>query len=363
MQKDLAYWVALASDGQIGAKTFAKLLARFETIEEVWMTSYSMLLESQIPKKFVDIILEIRKNVDPSEELEKLKKLNIKCVTIKDKNYPRLLKEIPDSPALLYYKGELKSVDEISLAVVGSRKYSDYGRQTTFKITRELSEAGLVIISGLALGIDSFAHLAALDVNSRTIAVLANGLDSIYPLAHYGLAKKILDKGGAIISEFPPGTPALRYNFPVRNRIIAGLSLGTLVVEGALQSGSLITARCALDYNREVFAIPGDIRSKISEGPNYLIKSGAKLVTDSQDVIEELNLDVKIKTEEAKKIIPDSHEEEIILGFLEKDKPIHVDKLSKVTKLDIKVLNSKLSLMEIKGKIRNIGASNYLLGH
>jgi len=363
MQKDIKYWLALASNGQIGAKTFAKLLARFNSMEEVWCASIKKLKNMQIPDNVIKLVLEIKSNTNPDAELNKINKLGIKVVTIKDENYPKLLKQIPDAPAVLYYKGEFCDSDEFSVAVVGSRKYSDYGRRTTIDITEKLANEGITIISGLALGIDSFAHQATLKMKKRTIGVLANGLDTIYPLSNQGLARLVLNNNGAIVSEFPPGMPALKHNFPVRNRIIAGLSLGTLVVEGELKSGSLITAQCALDYNREVFAVPGSIYSSVSDGPNFLIKSGAKLVTSYNDILEELNFDVKMRISEAKKIIPDSREEAIILKFVNYDNPIHIDKLIKLTKLDIITLSSKLSLMEIKGKIKNIGASNYLLGH
>jgi DNA processing protein len=293
--------------------------------------------------------------------MEKLAKENVSVITIKDEKYPKLLREIYNPPALLYYKGRLEE-DEFAIAVVGTRKCTSYGKQVTSEITRDLANNGITIVSGLALGIDTLAHQAALEVNEKTIAVLGSGLDAqnIYPVTNCHLAEKIIETGGTLISEHPLGTLPLKFNFPQRNRIIAGLTLGTLVVEAPLTSGALITAKFALEFNREVFAVPGSIYSENSAGPNNLIKMGAKAVASAADILEALNLQRAIEYVEAKKIVPDSKNEAILLEYLSKE-PVHIDILIKQSKLDTATVNSTITMMEIKGKVRNLGGSQYVL--
>jgi len=328
-------------------------------MDEAWHAARDKFDKFRIDGKIYKNIQEVKVKIDPDREMSKINNLEISAITIKDKDYPKTLKEISDPPALLYYKGDIGNFDGLALAVVGSRKYTSYGERTVEKIVKPLAKAGLVIVSGLALGIDTLAHRATLDAEGKTIAVLGNGLDSIYPATNKSLMLDIVKKGGAIISEFPVGTPSYKYNFPFRNRIIAGLAQGTLVVEAALESGSLITARAALDYNREVFAVPGSIFSESSEGPNNLIKMGAKVVTSAEDVLSELNIKGVSNLQEARKIIPDSREEAIILEIL-KETPVDIDKIVKTTKLDIVKINQTLTLMEMKGKVRNLGGNQYI---
>lgn len=360
---DLPYYLALAANLKIGAKTFQKLANAYSNMQKVWLADSDDLINKRLSPDIIKNIKEAKKITTPEQEITKLKKYKISAITIKDEKYPRLLREIPDPPAVLYYRGEILPEDSLAIAIVGSRKYSLYGKEVAEDLARNLAESGMTIISGLALGIDGIAHGAVLNSRlGRTIAVLANGLDSIYPHSHRNLAEKIIAGRGAVISEFPPGTPALKHHFPVRNRIIAGLSLGVIVIEGALASGSLLTAKSSLDYNREVFAVPGNIYSETSAGPNNLIKMGAKLVTESQDILDELNIKSRANHVKARKVIPDSREEAEIIKVLDKTNPVHIDNLAKITRLNISVLNSKLVLMEMKGKVRNLGASQYVLG-
>lgn len=361
-KEETKYFVALSQEPKIGARTLLKLVRRFRRLADVWGADYADFKKKQIPENIIQLIISLRKKVDPEKEMEKIKKLGISVVTISDKHYPRLLKEIPDPPALLYIKGEIRPEDELAVAVVGSRKYTSYGARVCEFIASELAAAGLTIVSGLALGIDTFAHKVTLSLNNgRTIGVLACGLDQIYPHPNQDLARRIIDGHGAIISEFPLGTPALPHHFPIRNRIIAGLSLGVLVVEASLESGSFLTARSALEYNREVFAVPGNIFSDKSIGTNNLIKSGAKLTLSAQDVLEELNLQSKTQKIKAQKILPDTKEEAEILKHLRQDDPTHIDQLVLKSGLDIAKVNSTLILMEMKGKIRNLGANQYVI--
>jgi len=285
---------------------------------------------------------------------------NIGKITIRDKDYPTSLKEISDPPKELYIKGKIIPQDKVAVGVVGTRKYTPYGKQVTFDIVGKLARMGITIVSGLARGIDTFAHQAALEANGRTIAVLGSGLDkaSFFPPPNYYLGEKISQQG-AVISEYPIGVHGTKFTFPQRNRIISGLSLGVVVVEAPKESGALITAALALEQNREVFAIPGSIYEKNSVGTNRLIKLGAKLVIDVEDILEELNLS-HLLTLEKKKIKPENKEEEIILSVLSAQ-PTHIDEVIKKSNLTPGIVNSTLMILELKKAVRNLGKGNYIL--
>ncbi len=261
--------------------SFKKLLENFSSLEEAWQSNLEGILEKNIIEK----IKWKKPKINPDKEYEKLTKKGIKVLTIKDKNYPKLLKEIYAPPAILYIKGKLS---EPCLSIVGSRQLSPYGYRTAPKLSFDLAKKGLTIVSGLAKGIDTLAHQAALKANGKTIAVLGSGLDNIYPRDNKKLFEEIT-QNGAVISEFPLGAPPKGQHFPQRNRIVSGLSLGVLVIEAGERSGSLITARQALEQNRDVFAVPGPINSLTSAGTNGLNKMGAKPVTEANDILEELS--------------------------------------------------------------------------
>lgn len=280
-----------------------------------------------------------------------------KTIHLKDKSYPRLLKEIHDPPEVLYIKGEIKPEDELALAVVGTRKCTSYGEEVTERLVGDLVAYGLTIVSGMALGIDAVAHQTALRCGGRTIAVLGTGIDIIYPAENKSLARRIV-QNGAILSEFDPGTEAAPWTFPRRNRIISGLSLGVLVVEAPEQSGALITANLASEQNREVFAVPGPTFSEASVGTLKLIQQGAKLVRTVDDILAELNLEARRGAAEARKVIPESPEEEAILKLL-KTEPRSVDFLVRESKLGASAVLATLSTMEITGKVRNLGGQVY----
>jgi DNA processing protein len=358
---DLVFWNALALFPKFGPKRFKKIYSYFPNMKEAFHASFNQLKEAGLEEEIISEFQEKRKEIEPEKEWEKLEKEGIKILTIKDKNYPAHLKEIYNSPAFLYYKGELQK-DEYSLSIVGTRKMTSYGKQAVLEIAGHLAQNGLTIVSGLALGIDALAHQAALDVKARTIAVLGGGIDrrTLYPSRNLGLAEKIVGQGGAIISEYPIGTLPLKQNFPYRNRIISGLSLGVLIIEAPQDSGALITARYALEQNREIFALPGSIYSPASLGPNNLVKMGAKLITSASDILEELNLLQAISFIEAKKIVPDTKEEALILEHLSRE-PLHIDKIVELTKLDTATVNSVLVMMEMKGKVRDLGGMSYIV--
>lgn len=357
MDQEKKYWVALSTHQKIGARTFAKLYKRFRNLSRVWDASRESLARAGLDLGQIEAVEEVIKTKNPDQELKKLETYQVKILIYPDKNYPKLLKEICDPPGLLYLKGEILPQDELALAVVGSRKFTPYGQRATEYLVEPLAQRKITIVSGLALGIDALAHHAALEAGGRTIAVLGCGLDQIYPVSNIRLADKILQGNGAIISEFPLGTPALRFNFPIRNRIIAGLSLGTLVIECAGGSGSLLTAASALDYNREVFAVPGAIFSETAFGTNRLIKMGAKMVTSYEDILDELALEERKEFQKVQEIVPDSHEEEILLELLRE--PRLVDAMVEKSKLPASVVNATLIQLEMKGKISNLGGTRY----
>ncbi|MDP3003995.1 MAG: DNA-processing protein DprA [Candidatus Azambacteria bacterium] len=285
----------------------------------------------------------------------------IEIIKKSSRDYPKILKEIHNAPKQLYVRGSLPKDHNLNFAIVGTRAASEYGKTLAFKIAKELAELGFNIISGLALGIDTQAHLGALEGKGKTTAVMGSAIDdnSIYPSENLNLVKKIISSGGAVISEYEPGTKSEIWFFPERNRIIAGLSQGVLVVEAPEKSGALITARLALEQNREVFAIPGSIFSKNSYGTNYLIKSGAKMVTTVDDILEELNL-TDLKTEKGIKEEENlTEEEKIILKIIEKE-PIHIDKICKISKMAAGQVLSIVSVLEIGGIIKNIGGSKFV---
>lgn len=282
----------------------------------------------------------------------------IKTLTINSPEYPESLKEIKDPPQILYYRGELKK-EEKCLAVVGARRCSSYGKQAAEKISQELIDAGLTIISGLAPGIDTVAHRTAVKNKKRTIAVLGTGLDddTIYPQENLKLAQEILENGGCLISEYPTGIHGTKFTFPQRNRIISGLSLGVLVVEAKRKSGALITAGWARQQGKKFFAVPGSIYSINSKGCHYLIKKGAKLVESANDILEDLNFNL-LQIDFNKIITGENEEENLIIEIL-KEETLYIDKIIEKTNLPVAKVSSTLANLEIKGKVRNLGDNTY----
>jgi len=284
----LAYWIAFSRILGIGPIRFKLLLDFFnDDVAAAWQATRKELAQAGIDSKTIDGFLEQRASITPQQELERLDRLRIQAITWNDKAYPPLLREIDYAPSVLYVRGTLTEADQFALAVVGTRNLSTYGQQVTERIVTELAKGQVTVVSGLAHGIDTVAHKAALDAGGRTLAVLASGLDTIYPAENLGLARRIVESGqGALLSEFPLGVRPESGNFPARNRIISGLSLGVLVVEAPEKSGALITARRALEQGRDVFAVPGSILSSRSAGVNKLIQDGARPVMDVKDILE-----------------------------------------------------------------------------
>lgn len=358
----MKYLHALNKIEGVGSQKMKSLITAFGTAENVWQASRADLQKvlggDILPER---IFLE-KQRIDPNAEWEEINKAGITLIDFRSSAYPKLLREIHNPPFVIYARGKLVFDNAPTIAIVGSRKFSTYGEQLTNAFARDLATAGFTIVSGLALGIDAISHRGALEVQGKTIAVLGGGIDdkSIHPRANFSLAQEIIASDGLVMSDYPPGTPATAQTFPARNRIIAGLALGTLVVEAGEKSGTLITAKMTLESNREVFAIPGSIFSPTSIGTNNLIKSGAKMVTCVQDILEEFNLSQKIKAKEMTPRLAENKEEEILLSLLS-DVPIHIDNIAKKSKLAVPAISATLLLMELKGWVKNMGGQNYIL--
>ena len=355
----LRYWIGFSKVPGIGPARLRALLDYYGDIEIAWQANPGELRAMGLDKRSVENLVRTRTNIELDLELDKLDKLGVTVLTWESQAYPKLLKTIYNPPATLYIRGALTAEDDWAIAVVGTRRATVYGKECTRVLVRDLIGNKLTIVSGLAYGIDTEAHKTAVAANGRTIAVLGCGVDVIYPAENRKLSQAIIENG-ALVSEYPLGTKPESGNFPYRNRIISGLSLGTLIVEGAIQSGARITADNALEQGREVFAVPGPILSKSSAGPNHLIQNGAKLVTQVNDILEELNLTMMIQQTEARAIIPDNDVEASLLEQLSSE-PIHIDDLGQATKLSAADIASALTLMELKGMVRQVGGMNYVI--
>jgi len=330
----------------------------FGSWEKVWQASEKILRQA-LSDDIVQAILESRHKFKPENEIHIAKEVGFEVVEYGDKQYPVKLKEVPDPPALLYVKGSLDSLKQVCVSVVGSRRATQYGYMVTDTIFRPIAQYNITIVSGLALGIDTAAHKASVEGGGKTIGVLGCGLDQVYPASNRNLAQRIIDTGGGLISEFAPGLPSYRSNFPIRNRIIAALSDLTIVIEALPDSGALITAKAALEYNREVGAVPADINRPQGEGPNNLIKMGAIPITSSADVLEGLGLvgeDVKTEDLNTEKL---AESEKIIFGLLSRE-PAHIDKIAMLSQINIAEVNSILVMLELRGIVKNLGANQFI---
>jgi DNA processing protein len=363
-------WVELNMTPGIGPRAAAKLLERFGSAEAVYKATRAELEHLRLPPEAVDTIIARELLARAEAEINEVKKLGGDILLLDDGVYPSSLREIYDPPIVLYVKGAWSDcLDRPCIGVVGSRRCSTYGQNAATMLARDLAERGVTVVSGFARGIDAAAHRGALEASGRTVAVLGTGIDEVYPRDHKKLAAEILDRGGALVSQFPLGTPPVSENFPYRNRIISGLSLGVVVVEASENSGSLITARLAMEQNREVFAVPGNITSRNSFGTNYLIKgAGAKLVQQWQDIATELPQPVAASLlpppfGERKKetpvvdrlaFVPEglSAAEMSVFKLLTPDSPAHVDWLFDKSQLPISELTAALLNLEIRELVR-----------
>lgn len=352
------YWVGFNLVKGIGPSRLRALWAYFNhDIEAAWHADSQDLLNAGLGEQAVSAFLQFRKAPNLEPVFEKMQKVHARICTLDDDEYPALLKEVLDGPPIFYIRGQLFPEDDLSLAIVGTRKSTTYGEQVTRRMATAMAQARVTIVSGLARGLDTIAHESALAAGGRTIVVLGNGIEQIYPSENRALAVKIIEEGvGAVLTEYPPGTPPIAENFPARNRIISGLSLGVLIVEAPSSSGALLTAQFALEQNREVFAIPGHITSPNSQGTNRLIQEGAKLVMHPEDILEELNLSrYTLQTRQAvKSIVPDSPEEARLLALIALE-PLHIDEISIQSDLPIYQVASMMTMLELKGLVQSVG--------
>lgn len=352
--RDILIW--LNNIKGVSNNTINILEEHFGQLSVIWEVSNKDIYAiKSIRSDIKQAIISSRNDSYYEKIVKKIENQKIKVLTILDENYPEKLIHIYQPPKVLYLKGSVLEKDNISLSIVGSRKATCYGKWVSEKIAKELSELGITIVSGMANGIDSMAHIGAIKGRGRTLAVLGSGVDVIYPKKNKKLYKDIINNG-AVLSEYPVGCKPLRQNFPVRNRIISGLSLGVLVVEATEKSGSLITTNHALEQGRDVFAIPGNINSIYSKGTNKLIKDGAKIVTSIDDIIEEIVLLKDIyKNNEKKEMNYDNlNVVEMKVVKCINNGPIHCDMISYNTGINISELNSILTILEMKGIIKQL---------
>ena len=360
MTTNIKYWVWLSMIAGLGSRKNMELIKRYGDPEAVWYLEKSELEKLNfLPKAVILQMVDEKFKYNVDVHLERIYKNDIKVVTFKNDLYPVFLKDIHDPPIVIYVKGTIKP-EEKAIAIVGSRKATPYGLQMAKVISRELCKCGITVISGMARGIDSYAHLGALDAGGRTIAVLGCGLDKAYPPENDKMMNRIIETG-AVISEYVPGVMPIPQNFPARNRIISGISMGVVVIEANEKSGSLITADFALEQGREVFALPGNVSSTNSVGTNKLIRDGAKIVTCVEDILEEVHIfrSSKInifdqKDMEKERMFRNLEPDERILAACLQEEPLHIDRIVEKSGLETKTVNAILIMLELKGILNQL---------
>ncbi|MGD8966066.1 MAG: DNA-processing protein DprA [Anaerolineae bacterium] len=358
---DLRYWVGFNRVRGIGPLRLRALLDTYGSIELAWHASAEQLSKVGLDSRSAKNLVQARSELDLDREMERIDAVGAHVLNWESPDYPRLLLQTNAPPPVLYVKGELREEDAWAVAVVGTRRASTYGREVTRRLAGALARNGITVVSGLARGIDGVAHRAALEAGGRTIAVFGCGIDHIYPAEHRKLAAQVATNG-ALVSDYPLGTRPEGRNFPPRNRIISGLSLGVLVTNAGKSSGALITAEFAAEQGRDVFAVPGSILTQGSIGTNRLIQDGAKLVTGAEDILEELNLMMVAEQTQARQVLPEDETEAALLNHLSAE-PTHVDELQQQVDLPISQVTSTLALMELKGMVRQVGGMKYVVAH
>ena len=357
----LKYLLGLSLVDGIGPAKFQALIEYFGDPLQAWQADRDALVRLGLDKRTLNNFLEARQTLDLERKMAEIESAGVTLLPFRSADYPSQLAEIPNPPMLLQMAGEITAADINMIAVVGTRRVTSYGRQMTREIVTGLVRRGITIVSGLARGIDTIAHTTALELGGRTIAVLGSGLGQIYPPENRNLAHDIVKSGqGALLSEYPLDKKPQAKNFPPRNRIISGLTFGSCVVEGQIKSGALITAKFAADQGREVFAVPGNVTSPASEGPNALIQQGAKLVTCVEDILEEINPE-RVRAQVAVQMaLPESAEEAAMLPHLSRS-PQHVDDICRLSGLPASIVGSTLTLLELKGVVTHVGGMKYAL--
>ena len=358
---NLRYWLGFNVVRGIGPVRLRALLDIFGDVCTAWEAPQSALEEAGLDRRSLRNLLKARRQVDLDCLLRKVVAEDVQVFTWEDDDYPSLLWEIDNSPPVIFVKGTLTPADDWAVGMVGTRKLTAYGKEMARRLSGDLARNEITVVSGLARGIDGVAHRAALAAGGRTIAVLGCGVDQVYPPEHRNLAQEI-SANGALISDYPLGTPPEGKNFPPRNRLISGLSLGVVVIEAGERSGALITADFAAEQGREVFALPGNVLSPASKGCNRLLKDGAAVVTEVEDILETLHLTQVVEKKVARQLLPDNATEASIFDQLSST-PTHVDALSRQVELSIEKVSSTLALMELKGLVRRVGPMRYVAAH
>lgn len=342
-----------------GPKRLGLLGNHFETYAEAFSAPTVELIAAGVDAALAQKFTQFRETIDLEAENEKLQNLDIHLISIRDALYPQLLLECGLPPSLLYIRGTIPAPDCAIISVVGTRKITPYGMSTTPRILGPLIDAGILIASGLAYGVDALAHTQAIQKHKPTIAILGGGIDdkTIYPKNHALLAQEVLEKGGCLMSEYPPGTPPFKQNFVARDRIISGIAMGTLIIECSLKSGSLITAQYTLEQNRRLYAVPGPIYAEQSRGPNNLIKMGASVVTEAADILNDLNISQVASPDVAQQDYTPT--EQMVLAILTTE-PMTVDAIIQNSDADASAITTTLTFLEMKGAIRNVGGQQYI---
>jgi DNA processing protein len=355
------YWVGFNLVKGIGAVRLRTLVDFFGSAEKAWKADANQLKEAGLGEKVIDNLHQVRSQVDLDKVWQKIQQNDITVLTSEDDLYPRRLKEIDQPPPVLYVRGEIRLEDEWSVAIVGTRRMTAYGRQVAEELADFLGRHGVTVISGLARGIDAIAHQSAIKAGGRTYAVMGSGVDFIYPPENRKLAEEIIHSG-ALISEYPLGTAPDSSNFPPRNRIISGLSQAVVVIEAGDTSGALITATFAAEQGKEVFAVPGYIHAPQSKGTNRLIQDGARPLLKVEDVLEALNLEQIQEYKQARLLIPADEVETNLINVLG-DEMLHVDEIQVKSGLPVEKVSAALVMMELKGMVRQVGNMSYMLVH
>ncbi|MSQ30606.1 MAG: DNA-protecting protein DprA [Dehalococcoidia bacterium] len=353
---DLRFRVALYRVHRLGSMRFGLLDRFFPDMERAGLAD---LAAAGLDARTASEVRRAQQETDPDAEMKRLQQAGVTALAAGDPRYPSRLGEIDDAPPVLYVRGEWRPEDEWSVAVVGTRRATAYGQQATAALCRGLAATGVTVVSGLARGVDTIAHRTALDSGGRTVAALANGLDTVYPPENRRLAEEIVERG-ALVTDYPLGTKPRADFFPRRNRILSGVSLGTLVVEGDYQSGAMITAKYATEQNRELFAVPGSIFSPQSRGPLGLIRDGATPVSSANDILEALNLtQLGAQMDFGRAAPPDSPDERALMRVLSRE-PQHVDVVARRSGLAPPVASGTLALLELKGLVRDVGGMQFV---
>jgi DNA processing protein len=356
---DRLCWIGFTYVKGVGAVRFQGLLNTFGSMQKAWEASGDQLLEAGLSQRIIENFHQVRKQIDLDKIWNNIQKAGIRVLTWDDEEYPRRLKEIDQPPPVLYILGDLTLQDEWAVAIVGTRRMTGYGRQVTEELAALLANHGVTVVSGLARGVDAAAHQSTLKNGGRTIAVLGSGVDQIYPPEHRKLAEE-LSKNGAVISDYPPGTPPESNNFPPRNRIISGLSRVVVVIEAGITSGALITSTFAANQGRDVFALPGSIYANQSKGTNKLIQQGARPLLEASDVLDVLNIEQIQEYRQARLDLPADSTEQLLMDVLGYE-PMHIDDLGSSSGLGMNMLTATLTMMELKGMVRQVGGMNYVL--